>query len=308
MSTMKPFALPNLRCLYCLIAVISTTLTLSACSRADESAPTRAVAAQAPAEAERDAPAGAVAGGAAADRQGRPASTPDRAPRKLIRNGELSIEVDAYPEARKAIDRTLERVGGFVGDAHIQHRDGVVSHAELTLRVPSLRLEEAIVALAKTGKVLDENVTSRDITGEYYDAQARLKTARQLEARLLGLVQAKTNTVKDLLEVEKELGRVRTEIETIEGRVRMYDGQVSLSTLVVRLSTRDVFAAGPPLALGERVARTFSGSLDAMSTLGQALVLLAVAVAPWLPLLLLLGFVGYRVLRWLLGRTHPRFA
>ena len=229
--------------------------------------------------------------------------------RKLIQTGELHLEVAKYNDARAAIDAELKRLGGFVANAEVQHHNDEVSSATLTLRIPQANFHAFLRDAAATGKVLREQLHTDDVTDAYVDTAARLKNARRLEARMLQLLENKTDGVKDLLEVERELARVRETIERHDGKLKMFDKQVGLSTLKLELRTRQVFAASQPATLGERVSRTFRDSLGALTGFGRGLLLLLVALVPWLLPLLLVGWFCVRGARWLNGKgraAHER--
>lgn len=223
--------------------------------------------------------------------------------RKLIQTAQLHVEVGDYGAARKRLDTLLASYGGFVADARIDHNDGEVSHASLTLRVPSDKLSIFLNEAAGEGKVIQEQLSAQDITDAYVDTSARLKNARHLETRLQELLATKTSGVKDLLEVERELARVRGEIERYEAQIRSWDERVSMSTIELQLTTRQVYAAAPPKTFGDRIKATFGGSWQALANFGRAAVLIAVALVPWALPLALMGF-ALRALVRRLGRRR----
>lgn len=269
------------------LALVCCSLALAACSEQDE-AP-RAVATSASAAAP-----GALAGKDASVAASEEA--PVRA-RKLIQNAELQLEVEDYTSARQELDALLASHGGYVADVTIEHVDGEVSRAQLVLQVPNERLASFLRETAGSGEVLHEQLRSQDITDQYVDLEARLKNAQRLEARLVELMGGQTSTVADLLEVERELARVRGEIERMEGQKRLWDKQVALSTVNLDLLTRRVYVAAAPASLGERVVDTFEGSVTGLVTVARGTVLLLVALAPWLLPLLLLGWLLRGALR-----------
>lgn len=120
---------------------------------------------------------------------------------------------------------------------------------------------------------------------------------RKLEARLFELLETETEALKDLLEVERELARVRETIERFEGKLRLWDQQVALSTLTVELTTRVRFAATEPKTLGEQIRQTISSSWQALVNAGLAIVLVVVAMLPWILPILLLGWLALRLVR-----------
>ncbi|MEQ9323859.1 MAG: DUF4349 domain-containing protein [Polyangiaceae bacterium] len=202
--------------------------------------------------------------------------------RKLIQNAELHLEVDNYEKARRALDAELGSLGGFVANAEVQHRDGDVSHAKLTLRIPSDKLHGFLGTAAGQGKVMHENLRTQDITDGYYDLQARLDNARKLETRLLALMTEKAHGMKELLELEREIARVREQIERHEGKLRLWDKQVAMSTVELSLFTKQVYTAAAPPTLSEKMGDTLGSSWGALVALGHGLLLLGTLLVPWL--------------------------
>jgi len=210
--------------------------------------------------------------------------------RKLIQSAQLHVEVEDYAKTRKRLDTLLSSYGGFVADARIDHADGEVSQATLTLRVPSDKLGVFLNEASGEGKVLKEELSAKDITDAYVDTNARLKNARHLESRLQELLATKTSGVKDLLEVERELARVRGEVERYEAQIRSWDERVSMSTIALQLETRRVYAAAPPPTFGVRIKTTLAGSSEALASFGRTSLLVAVALVPWMLPMALIGF------------------
>jgi hypothetical protein len=88
--------------------------------------------------------------------------------------------------------------------------------------------------------VIVESVKGEDVTEEFIDIEARLKTQKALEAQFLEIMK-RSNSVEDALNVQTEIARVRGEIEKIEGRKRFLESQASLSTIKIKLQTPAVF-------------------------------------------------------------------
>ncbi len=143
--------------------------------------------------------------------------------RKLIRTGDLAILVEGVDGARARLEALAASVGGFVDRAEVEHAGGTASSATLVLRVPSDRFDEAMRRTRDLGAVTRDDSQAEDITDAFTDLAARLANARHLEQRLLKLVDERTGGVSDLLEVERELARVRGEIEAAEGHLRMWE-------------------------------------------------------------------------------------
>src|SRR5262249_27748410 len=164
--------------------------------------------------------------------------------------------------ARAAIEESAHAAGGYLSST----RSDETSSSTLVLRIPSARFDEVARSLARLGRVLQESIAAEEISEQYYDLAARLDNARRLESRLLELVSRQASKMSDVLEVERELGRVREEIERLEGKRRLWDNQVALGTLTVHVWPRPSEVASA--ALGGQMRGTLAGSVRALSAVG----------------------------------------
>lgn len=155
--------------------------------------------------------------------------------RKVVRNGGLTVEVPDLAKAIDAVRAAVSAAGGFVTSETLGRDEYDVRQGTLTCRVPAERLDATVAAFQGMGRLISMSIQAEDITEQYVDLEARLRNQRQLETRLVALVDRPGNKVADLLEVEREVARVRGEIESLDGRKRLWDSQVALSTLTVEL-------------------------------------------------------------------------
>jgi hypothetical protein len=123
--------------------------------------------------------------------------------------------------------------------------------------VPAERLDEVVADLRELGRVESVSLGAEDVTEQYFDLEIRLATQRELEARLRELLRRPSNELSDLLEIERELARVRTEIDQMEGRKRFWDQQVALSTLSVSLAEPRPKVAGGEGGIWRTLAESF---------------------------------------------------
>lgn len=181
-----------------------------------------------------DAPPGLT--GAASDTVS-VATTPDRsdaaAGAMLVRTGTASVQVDSLDPAIAKLRQIASRVGGVVADVSVQSGNNQNATASIELRMPSQRFDEAVNGLAPIGKVEAVNVSVEDVGEEFVDVTARVENAKRLEARLVELLATRTGKLGDVLQVERELARVREEIERYEGRLRYLRARASISRLTV---------------------------------------------------------------------------
>ncbi len=151
----------------------------------------------------------------------------------IIRAGQANIEVDSL-EPAVALVRTLARqLGGYIANTAMQTGRGQLRSATLEVKVPANRFDEGLSGLAPIGKLESVNVSAEDVGEEFTDAIARMANARRLETRLIELIATRTGKLKDVLDVEQELARVREEIERYEGRLRYLQAHAALSTLTI---------------------------------------------------------------------------
>ena len=147
-------------------------------------------------------------------------STFDPATRLIVRTGQASIEVDSLEPAMAELRRLAQRAGGFVADASVQSGRDQLRQATLEIKVPAARFDELTAGLQPLGRLEFVNVRREDVSEEFVDLTARVANGRRLEERLIELLRTRTGKLQDVLTVERELARVREEIERMEGRLR----------------------------------------------------------------------------------------
>ena len=217
----------------------------------------------------------------------------------IIRNGHARIEVDSLEIAVAQVTQLAQRLGGHVANSSTQTgREGHRS-AQLTLRIPAPQFDAALGGLTPIGKVEARNVTSEDVTEEYVDMTARMNNAKRLEDRLITLLANRTGKLEEVLAVERELARVREEIERYEGRMRYLRTRAAISTLTVELHEPYPITGRPGgniiIDAFKRAWRNFVGVIAAIiASLGAIIPLLVVFGLGVFALLRLRRFAGPR--------------
>lgn len=235
------------------------------------------------------------------DADGKLANAPVDPTRKVIRTGQISLVVATYDDARGKLDALLKAAGGYVDSTQVQHYQGAVSSATLVLRIPQDAFGSILPRLKELGEISSESTAAEDVTDQYVDIAARLASAKTLEKRLLELAADRSSGVEALLAVERELARVRGEIESYEGRMRQWNDQIAMSTLTLSISTKaPAIAAVPDRGLGDRIASGFHDSIDALQGFGAWLAITATSLLPWM-ILIVPGFIFGR-------RAYRRYA
>jgi hypothetical protein len=157
----------------------------------------------------------------------------DVAPSMLIRTGSASIEVDKLDPAILKVRQIASQLGGYIANSSIVGGRDQVRSATLEVKIPAAKYDQAVGALGGIGKVESVNTSVADVGEEFVDINARIANAKRLEERLVNLLATRTGKLEDVLAVERELARVREEIERNEGRIRYLKTRAAISTLSV---------------------------------------------------------------------------
>ncbi|MFY7671563.1 DUF4349 domain-containing protein [Tenacibaculum sp. MEBiC06402] len=153
--------------------------------------------------------------------------------RKLIKRGNVSFEVDDLVLTTTNIKTSVKKFNGYIAEE--KSEKGYYSNdVTITVRIPNTNFDAFLGEISQGVKEFDEkNISVSDVTEEFLDVSARIKTKKELENRYLQLL-AKAKNVKEILEVEKELEQVRSDIERAEGRLKYLENNVTFSTLRIK--------------------------------------------------------------------------
>jgi hypothetical protein len=152
--------------------------------------------------------------------------------RRLIKNGTLVFKVGDVSEAKKQIDKLVKENNGYPSTETQTNYDERLQY-NLTVRVPASGFDEFINNVLKlASKVESKNITTEDVTEQFIDTEARLKTKKELEIRFREILK-QAKTVEEILSIESQLSNVRTEIESAEGKLNYLKSQISMSTLTI---------------------------------------------------------------------------
>jgi hypothetical protein len=154
----------------------------------------------------------------------------------IARTASLAIIVKDFGPVESAVKRIMDRYKGYIGQLSTTAQPDAARTLNAILRIPSPQLEAALAELKQLGRVEQESQSGEEVTKEYTDLAARLKNSRATEQRLLDVLRKNTGKVKDVLEVENEISRVRGEIEEMEADQRALKTRVDFATLQLSLT------------------------------------------------------------------------
>ncbi len=216
----------------------------------------------------------------------------------IIRTATASIQVDSLEPAVALVTQLAERVGGYVAGSGIATGKDRLRQAFIEVKIPAQRFDDVVAGLTPIGKLESVNVNSQDVGEEFVDVTARMDNARRLERRLIDLLATRTGKLKDVLDVERELARVREEIDRYEGRIRYLQAHTAMSTLSVTVhEPLPVVGEAGHSIMGEAFTQAWRNFVVLMSLAVQSLGVI-------LPLGLVAGGAWLVTRRWRLGRQR----
>lgn len=213
--------------------------------------------------------------------------------RKILRNADLTLEVSDPSAAQRKITSIAESLGGFVVTSESkQLKSGDSGKQELevnvVVRIPAPQFGSALDQIRAQGsRVIQEKTTGQDVTEEFIDLEARIKTQKALELQFLEIMK-QANKVTDALEVQRQVAEVRTEIEKLEGRKRFLENRASLSTITVSLQTPAAIAVSTS-SFGRNIKEAVAESVSVASGIVLFLIRLVIVMIPILVLIVLPG-------------------
>ena len=211
------------------------------------------------------------------------AADPDAPPiqRKIIYTARLDVVVEQFDPVPAQVEQLAQAHGAFISNSSIDTASGRPRSGTWTIRVPVGRYAQLLQAAGELGELQRRTEDSQEVTAEYFDVQTRLRNKEREEERLLEHLASATGTLEEILAVEKELARVRTESEQLAGRLRMLNDLTSLSTVTIHVMEIQGYVPVESPTFATRIGRVWTQSLAGLVDVGQGLVLAAVALVPW---------------------------
>jgi hypothetical protein len=221
--------------------------------------------------------------------------------RKIIRNAEMTIEISDPNEGLQKIATIAEKNGGFVVTSESRENQANSQNPPSTTvtvvaRVPAAQFDEAVEAIRRISeRIKVEKLSGKDVTEEYIDLEARIRTKRALEMQFLEIMR-QARRISDALEVQSQLADVRTEIESLEGRRRFLENKSALSTISVTLQTPAPMLAATTSGFMHSVKMAFGDGLDTASEIVLGIIRFVMVM---IPIVLFILFPCWLLYKWL---------
>lgn len=216
--------------------------------------------------------------------------------RKIVRNATLEFKVTDFRASAKHINALVESFGGMIS-AEEESRENNALRSQMTIRVPAARFDRFLdTLLHESVYTATKHITAEDVTKQFVDTEARIRNQKATETRYRELLKQARN-VKDVLEVEEQLRTIREEVEIQEAELRELKNNVALSTISLTFYQDTEAASAPESPYLSRIWGNLKGGFGLIGGFFLGLAYL-------LPILAVLGSIGWAVSRWLRQRRR----
>ena len=188
-------------------------------------------------------------------------------PRKLVKNGNMTLETKEFDEGLTYLLTLIEENGGYI-QSQSTHNSSLYNknerfcrNATIIARIPAENFESTEDIISQKFNITYKNDYIDDITDDYYDAQAHLDTLKAQEKKLLELLD-KAEDLSDVIELEQALAECRANIDSFTGRLKRMDNQVAFSTVNITLNEVIEYndSYNTPLTFTEKLKNSFAYS------------------------------------------------
>jgi len=223
------------------------------------------------------------------------------ADRKIIKSAQISIETQEFDRTADELAGKVKMIGGYIENSHIkgisrkQNPDASYRTAYFQIRIPEKSFDQFISDLGELGNIINKQIHGEDITGQYFDTEARLKSLNIQEQRLLTIL-GKAERLQDIIELERELQKVRYEIENYTGTLKKWDNMVAYASVSVNLyEVNEITQGTSPLSLWQRIVREFKKSIAGVLDILEGMLIFGIAALPYLVFVGIILFALYAI-------------
>jgi hypothetical protein len=225
-------------------------------------------------------------------------ATVDPVTRKQVRTGQIALGATSRGDVAEVADRAVAVATDAGGQVDDDKRTGGSSPtADLVLRVPPDALDATVEKVAALATVTNRSVQTDDVTSQYTDLEGRIAALQTSTERLRGFL-AQAGDANQIASIEGELTRRESDLESLQGQLRVLTAKTDLATLAVSVRTQQSVAD----AKAPAPAKALSNGWDAFRLTMTWALAIVLATAPFL---VLLGAVAL-VVRWWRRRIGSR--
>lgn len=216
---------------------------------------------------------------------------------KLIRKVYMDAETEDMDSLLYQVEQRISELGGYVESREVYNgstRYTRSRHADMTIRIPAESLDQFVNQVSEVSNITSLRETADDVTLSYVATQSRITALETEETRLLELL-AKAETMEDLLLIESKLTDIRTDLEEVKSRLKLYDNQVSYGTIYLNVSEVKEYTEVEEEPEGF-FARIGKGFMESAKDLWNGLLELVIFLISNLPYFLFLGLIALAII------------
>jgi len=213
--------------------------------------------------------------------------------RLVITNSYLSLQVSKVAVVQKQVIKKAEELGGYMVNSSIENPSDVAS-ATVTVRIPSKQLENALQYYRSLSiKVISENLQGDDVTDQYVDFAAQLKTYEKTKTIFEQMLDKAIN-VQDILQIQREIINVQASIDSIKGQMDYLKKNAEMAKITLYLSTDELALPYAPTdtwrpsVIFKQAVRSLVGTVR---RIGSLAIWIGVYAIIWVPILLIVLYI-----------------
>ena len=230
---------------------------------------------------------------------------------KLIRTMTLDTETEDLDALLSKLTQKINALGGYVENKNVRNGSSNASkcyrYANLTIRVPVDQLDAFVEHVSDASNVVHYSENAKDITLSYVATQSRIIALETEQTRLLELL-AKAENMTDLLQIEQRLTEVRTELENVASRLRLYDNLVDYGTIELSITEVQEFTPVEKETLWQRMGSGLKESWQALGEFAEGLMVFLAAALPWMIPVAVAATITYVVVKLSYRKTKKKAA
>ena len=221
------------------------------------------------------------------------ASSQAIANRKIIYNTNIGLVVEDYDSFENQLPAVVAQRGGFIACNETDRRYNDNQRGTWVVRLPVSQYNEFLNGVGALGFAESRTENAQDVTEEYVDTEARIKNKKKLEVRILEMLDQRKGPLKDVLAIERELARIREEVERMEGRLRFLKDRTSLATVTINCREEKEYQPVAAPTLATRIKNSWTNSLSSLQRGAESFLVGLIGAIPWIVLIaLIVGVVG----------------
>lgn len=228
--------------------------------------------------------------------------------RKVIKNASLNIEADDTEITKGLVEEKVAELDGVITNmSSYEVRAGILAY-NMTLRIPSDKLDSALENIASLGVKKSENFSSNDITAQYMDAENQIKNLETRRERLRELMKFKTDNLSDVLQIDRELSSVQNQIENLQRTQNRRDNDVDFSTINLNVQPKPQigdFSSPAEWNIEKTWKQSVNDLIHSLQNIAAKAIRIAVYAPIWLPILIILWFIQRAIRRKIDKKAKP---